>query len=44
MEVNLITPRPQNFLTIGIMIVAWGFIAVIAGQVVAKFSNSNQEG
>lgn len=29
---NLITPRFQNFLTIGIMIVAWGFIATMGGQ------------
>lgn len=40
---NLITPRFQNFLTIGIMIVMWGFIAVFVSQLVKRLGN-NQEG
>lgn len=32
MDTNLITPRFQNFLTVGIMIALWGFIAVFGAQ------------
>jgi hypothetical protein len=36
---NFITPRFQNFLTIGIMIAGWAVVGILLSQGLRKFSD-----
>lgn len=40
METNLISFRPQNFLTAGVFILGWVFLAVIGCQIYRMISSS----